>query len=148
MLTLVSSDCRTTAALQSRTYLRDGLGQRVLAQVVSKRDRSAYVPAPAEQSFEAQLKLGQIDQAAIRLQVDEQINLAQYSASSPATDPNNLTLLPTHRFRVRARPRAPVQADASGGLTADPGFLLRIKQRCHQVRLEGSDASSDSYCFR
>jgi selenium-binding protein 1 len=40
-----------------------------------------------------------------------------------------------------------LDADASGGLTADPGFLLRTEQRTHQVRLEGGDASSDSFCY-
>jgi len=40
-----------------------------------------------------------------------------------------------------------LDADASGGLTADPSFLLRTKQRAHQVRLEGGDASSDSFCY-
>ncbi|HKA49611.1 MAG TPA: selenium-binding protein SBP56-related protein, partial [Candidatus Dormibacteraeota bacterium] len=40
-----------------------------------------------------------------------------------------------------------LDADASGGLTADPSFLLRTEQRTHQVRLEGGDASSDSYCY-
>jgi methanethiol oxidase len=40
-----------------------------------------------------------------------------------------------------------LDADASGGLTADPIFLSRTEQRCHQVRLEGGDASSDSYCY-
>ena len=40
-----------------------------------------------------------------------------------------------------------LDADASGGLAVDPKFLLRTEQRCHQVRLEGGDASSDSYCY-
>jgi selenium-binding protein 1 len=35
-----------------------------------------------------------------------------------------------------------------GGLTLDPGFFLEIEgYRPHQVRLEGGDCSSDSYCF-
>jgi selenium-binding protein 1 len=40
-----------------------------------------------------------------------------------------------------------LDADASGGLTPDPTFLLHVEHRCHQVRLEGGDASSDSYCY-
>jgi methanethiol oxidase len=40
-----------------------------------------------------------------------------------------------------------LDADPSGGLTPDPTFLLHGEQRCHQVRLEGGDASSDSYCY-
>ena len=40
-----------------------------------------------------------------------------------------------------------LDADDSGGLTADPSFLLRTEQRTHQVRLEGGDASSDSFCY-
>jgi selenium-binding protein 1 len=40
-----------------------------------------------------------------------------------------------------------LDADASGGLTPDPTFLLHGEHRCHQVRLEGGDASSDSYCY-
>jgi methanethiol oxidase len=40
-----------------------------------------------------------------------------------------------------------LNADGSGGLTADPNFLLQGEHRCHQVRLEGGDASSDSYCY-
>ena len=43
-----------------------------------------------------------------------------------------------------------VKADAGpdGGLELDPKFLLETGgMRSHQVRLEGGDASSDSYCF-
>src|SRR3989440_939172 len=40
-----------------------------------------------------------------------------------------------------------LDADSSGGLTADPNLLLHGEQRCHQVRLEGGDSSSDSYCY-
>jgi selenium-binding protein 1 len=38
---------------------------------------------------------------------------------------------------------------AEGGMTADPRFLVRFPDgvRPHQVRLEGGDASSDSYCY-
>ncbi len=35
-----------------------------------------------------------------------------------------------------------------GGLSLDPKFLLEFdKLRSHQIRLEGGDASSDSYCY-
>jgi selenium-binding protein 1 len=47
---------------------------------------------------------------------------------------------------------AKLDADtATGGLTADPGFFLSGDDfrglRVHQTRLQGGDASSDSYCF-
>jgi selenium-binding protein 1 len=37
----------------------------------------------------------------------------------------------------------------AGGLTLDPRFLLEFEEgmRPHQVRLQGGDASSDSFCF-
>ena len=36
-----------------------------------------------------------------------------------------------------------------GGITFDPNFLLEFEDgfRPHQVRLQGGDASSDSFCF-
>jgi len=35
-----------------------------------------------------------------------------------------------------------------GGLTPDPGFFVEFEgERPHQVRLQGGDASSDSYCY-
>ena len=36
-----------------------------------------------------------------------------------------------------------------GGMALDPKFFLEMEQglRCHQVRLQGGDASSDSFCF-
>jgi selenium-binding protein 1 len=41
-----------------------------------------------------------------------------------------------------------LEANPAGGLTLDERFLLRFEgERPHQVRLEGGDASSDSYCF-
>ncbi len=43
-----------------------------------------------------------------------------------------------------------VKADAKpgGGMTLDPKFFLEFDElRPHQVRLEGGDASSDSYCY-
>jgi methanethiol oxidase len=42
--------------------------------------------------------------------------------------------------------------DAGGGLRLDEGFFLEGDdfrgRRAHQVRLQGGDASSDSYCHR
>ncbi len=44
---------------------------------------------------------------------------------------------------------AKLDAQPEGGMTVDPRFFARFPagQRPHQVRLEGGDASSDSYCF-
>jgi selenium-binding protein 1 len=43
---------------------------------------------------------------------------------------------------------ARVNASPNGGITADPEFFLEFSgERPHQVRLQGGDASSDSYCF-
>jgi selenium-binding protein 1 len=38
---------------------------------------------------------------------------------------------------------------AEGGMALDPKFYLEMERgvRCHQVRLQGGDASSDSFCF-
>lgn len=37
---------------------------------------------------------------------------------------------------------------AEGGLTLDPDFFVQFEgERPHQIRLQGGDASSDSYCF-
>ena len=47
---------------------------------------------------------------------------------------------------------AKIDATAAGGLAVDAGFFLRGEDfrglRVHQVRLQGGDASSDSYCYR
>ena len=41
-----------------------------------------------------------------------------------------------------------IDADPAGGMTVDPNFLLEFAgERPHQVRLEGGDSSSDSFCF-
>lgn len=42
-----------------------------------------------------------------------------------------------------------LDADSDGGLTIDERFFLRFDDefRGHQIRLEGGDASSDSYCY-
>ena len=41
-----------------------------------------------------------------------------------------------------------VRGVASGGMSFDPGFLVETGGlRPHQVRLQGGDASSDSYCY-
>jgi methanethiol oxidase len=43
---------------------------------------------------------------------------------------------------------AKVDADPAGGLKLDPGFFVPFEgERPHQVRLEGGDSSSDSYCY-
>jgi selenium-binding protein 1 len=43
---------------------------------------------------------------------------------------------------------AKIDADPNGGLRADPNFFLEFEgERPHQVRLEGGDSSSDSFCF-
>jgi selenium-binding protein 1 len=39
-------------------------------------------------------------------------------------------------------------AEADGSLTLDPKFLVTsTEHRLHQVRLEGGDTSSDSFCY-
>jgi methanethiol oxidase len=38
-------------------------------------------------------------------------------------------------------------ADETGGLQTDAEFLIPTELRSHQVRLQGGDASSDSYCY-
>ena len=41
-----------------------------------------------------------------------------------------------------------VDADPKGGMKLDERFLLEFEGlRAHQLRLEGGDASSDSYCY-
>jgi selenium-binding protein 1 len=41
-----------------------------------------------------------------------------------------------------------VDADPNGGLEMDPDFWVDFgERRSHQIRLEGGDASSDSFCF-
>ncbi len=41
-----------------------------------------------------------------------------------------------------------VDASAGGGMAMDPNFFVGFEgERPHQVRLEGGDASSDSYCY-
>ena len=41
-----------------------------------------------------------------------------------------------------------LDADPKGGMKFDPKFFFETKEyRLHQIRLEGGDASSDSYCF-
>ena len=44
---------------------------------------------------------------------------------------------------------AKLDVGEDGGITADPKFLLTLEEgmRPHQVRLQGGDASSDSFCF-
>ena len=41
-----------------------------------------------------------------------------------------------------------LDAKPEGGMSIDPKFFVEFSElRPHQVRLEGGDASSDSYCF-
>ena len=41
-----------------------------------------------------------------------------------------------------------LDANPDGGIALDPKFFLEFDDyRSHQVRLEGGDASSDSYCY-
>jgi methanethiol oxidase len=43
---------------------------------------------------------------------------------------------------------AKLDADSAGGLELDPDFFVSFEgERPHQIRLQGGDASSDSYCF-
>jgi selenium-binding protein 1 len=43
---------------------------------------------------------------------------------------------------------AKVDANQDGGISVDPEFFVPFEgERPHQVRLEGGDASSDSYCY-
>lgn len=43
---------------------------------------------------------------------------------------------------------AKLDADPAGGLALDPDFFVPFEgERPHQIRLQGGDASSDSYCF-
>ena len=43
---------------------------------------------------------------------------------------------------------AKVEADPAGGMRVDSNFFLEFSgERPHQIRLQGGDASSDSYCF-
>ncbi|MGI9155506.1 MAG: selenium-binding protein SBP56-related protein [Marmoricola sp.] len=47
---------------------------------------------------------------------------------------------------------AKIDADTGGGMTVDEAFFPNgeaFRGLCaHQVRLQGGDASSDSYCYR
>ena len=42
-----------------------------------------------------------------------------------------------------------LDADPKGGMALDPRFMVEIEEgmRPHQVRLQGGDASSDSFCY-
>ena len=43
---------------------------------------------------------------------------------------------------------AKVDANPSGGMTLDKDFFIKFEgERPHQIRLEGGDSSSDSYCY-
>jgi selenium-binding protein 1 len=41
-----------------------------------------------------------------------------------------------------------LNANPEGGISADPKFFLEFDELSgHQIRLEGGDASSDSFCY-
>jgi selenium-binding protein 1 len=41
-----------------------------------------------------------------------------------------------------------VDANPDGGLTLDPDFFIEFgDERPHQIRLQGGDSSSDSFCY-
>ncbi len=41
-----------------------------------------------------------------------------------------------------------IEADPKGGMRIDPKLFVQFSgERPHQVRLEGGDTSSDSYCY-
>ena len=41
-----------------------------------------------------------------------------------------------------------VNADPKGGISLDPDFFLELDgYRLHQIRLQGGDCSSDSFCY-
>jgi selenium-binding protein 1 len=42
-----------------------------------------------------------------------------------------------------------LDADPKGGMALDPRFMVETEDgmRPHQVRLQGGDASSDSFCY-
>ena len=44
---------------------------------------------------------------------------------------------------------AKIDADPAGGIRLDERFLFEVEDglRPHQVRLQGGDASSDSFCY-
>ena len=43
---------------------------------------------------------------------------------------------------------AKINADQTGGISLDQDFFVDFGEgRAHQVRLEGGDASSDSFCY-
>jgi len=40
------------------------------------------------------------------------------------------------------------KADIDGGMTLDPDFHVEFPgHRAHQIRLQGGDCSTDSFCF-
>ena len=44
---------------------------------------------------------------------------------------------------------AKADVNPQGGITVDPDFFIEFDEgeRPHQIRLEGGDSSSDSYCY-
>jgi methanethiol oxidase len=43
---------------------------------------------------------------------------------------------------------AKINCDPAGGMAVDPNFFTTFDgERAHQIRLEGGDSSSDSFCY-
>ena len=43
---------------------------------------------------------------------------------------------------------AKIDVNPAGGMSVDPNFFVSFRgERPHQTRLEGGDASSDSFCY-
>ena len=58
----------------------------------------------------------------------------------PGTRSSTLTASRSWMVKLDVKP--------GGGMALDPKFLLEFEHlRAHQVRLEGGDASSGSYCY-
>ena len=61
-------------------------------------------------------------------------------------------LVRRHGWVLEPDRMAKLDASPDGGLRIDEGFFPHGEQfrglRVHQIRLQGGDASSDSYCYR
>ena len=67
-------------------------------------------------------------------------------------DPINVSFrfpIPHPHRPVSLQPKSKFDVGRAGGLTLDQNFLIEFEDgmRPHQVRLQGGDASSDSFCF-
>ena len=62
------------------------------------------------------------------------------------------TTRPRRRRDGLSEPHTKLDADPNGGLSIDENFFPHGEEfkgrRVHQIRLQGGDASSDSYCYR